>query len=59
MFLYCILRFLLFLMAVCVCYSAVLCADGVFFLQLVESKEEFQQSLADALVQETSFTVNV
>ncbi|XP_034401187.1 centromere protein M-like isoform X2 [Cyclopterus lumpus] len=26
---------------------------------LVESKEEFQQSLADALVQETAFTVNV
>ncbi|XP_068448079.1 centromere protein M isoform X1 [Clinocottus analis] len=26
---------------------------------LVESKEQFQQSLADALVQETAFTVNV
>lgn len=29
------------------------------FLQLVESEEQFQQSLADVLVEETSVTVNV
>ena len=31
----------------------------LFLLQLVESEEQFQQSLADALVEETSVTVNV
>lgn len=31
----------------------------VLFFQLVESEEQLQQTLADALVEETTFTVNV
>lgn len=37
----------------------VLCLLEVLHFQLVESEEQFQQTLADALVEETAFTVNV
>lgn len=41
------------------CFHQGSCWTVLLIFQLVESEEQFQQSLADALVLETAFTVNV